>query len=198
MPNSGRYLPSATITSSSFYADRQKDKIKMARNLWLAGTSLPLHQQFFIIVLSSYQNFLLTNSCLMVFSQTLPNPIIFKPTLSPPCLGDRRQLSWDLPCSEETKFLVKINKSYRESQTSFTSFHTPKLTTCISRFFDNQRQYYLGNWAKNVAQRSRRAARVGVSRMLTQSICWPLRKCLSKGFRKSKSWQYSCLTSAWL
>ena len=56
----------------------------MARNLWLAGTSLPLHQQFFIIVLSSYQNFLLTNSCLMVFSQTLPNPIIFKPTLSPP------------------------------------------------------------------------------------------------------------------
>lgn len=61
----------------------------------------------------------------------------------------------------------------------------------LEKFRTNQ-----GNWDKNVPHRSRRASRFEESWKLTHSIFLPLWYCLSKGFRRSKSLQNSCLPSA--
>lgn len=53
----------------------------------------------------------------------------------------------------------------------------------------------LENGDIKAAQRSRRETRFGESRVLTHSICFPTRNCLSNGFLKSKSLQNSSLES---
>lgn len=55
---------------------------------------------------------------------------------------------------------------------------------------------YRGSLDKKDETWSWRIARLLASWMLTQSISWALRKCLSRGFRRSKSLLYSCSMSA--